>query len=191
MSDEYTSGGAALSEDGKYRYRLWREWRGTHDILNWRQIDKDWSVPLSCVFVMLNPSTADASIDDPTIRRCVGFAKAWRFERLEVVNLFAFRATDPKQLLALRHSDDPVGVRNQEFVQQAIADAGRIVCAWGSHGDHLGQDETMLGWLGARQCHALGLTKDGHPKHPLYLRTDEQLVAFNGRRPAELQRKRP
>lgn len=143
--------------------------------------------PKRCVFVMLNPSTADGNEDDPTIRRCVNFAKQWGFDRLEVVNLFAYRATDPKQMLAVSPDIDPVGFENQAAVREALDHAGLIVCAWGAHGGHLGQDETMLGWIEADNwCDApvvaLGLTKDGHPRHPLYLRADAPRAPFKGRK---------
>lgn len=175
MSD-YVAKGAAISRDGKYRYRLWREWRGAGD-LHCRVAGDERG---ACVFVMLNPSTADGETDDPTIRRCVNFAKAWKFERLEVLNLFAYRATDPKALLALNHDDDPVGPKNLEAFDFVIrsGSAGTIVCAWGAHGAHIGQDETALGWMGDRKRFALGLTKDGHPRHPLYLPANSRLTEF-------------
>lgn len=175
---DYTDKHAILSGDSKYRYLLRREWRGTHEPKNWRWFGakdgegKPLGEPKAALFVMLNPSTADAEQDDPTTRRCVGFAKAWKFERLEVVNLFAYRATDPRALLKLGHDDDPVGWRNQEYIRDASFRAGLIVCAWGAHGAHLGQDETVLGWLaGDAPIVALARTKDGHPKHPLYIPT--------------------
>lgn len=195
MSAAYIASGATISACGRYRYRLWREWRGTHDTKNWRwmtdargQVCKDGAglnlgEPWSCVFIMLNPSTADGKHDDPTIRRCVAFAKAWKFERMEVVNLFAYRATDPRELLRLGHDDDPVGAENQRHIEDATVRSKRIVCAWGAHGGHLDQDETVLGWLVQHQgsdCVALGLTKDGKPRHPLYMRTDAQPVPFGG-----------
>jgi len=181
---DYIQTGADISACGKYRYALWREWRGTHDPKNWKwQGFKDGAgqqvgEPKACLFIMLNPSTADGATDDPTIRRCVAFAKAWKFERLEVVNLFAYRATSPKNLLALNHSDDPVGDRNQHWVERLAYEAGLIICAWGAHGGHLGQDETLLGWLGDRPRHALGFTASGRPKHPLYLKADTPLVSM-------------
>jgi hypothetical protein len=184
VKSKYTDAGAVISACGRYRYLLWREWRGTHDRKNWHWYGErdgngaEYGQPKACVFVMLNPSTADGETDDPTIRRCVAYAKAWRYERLEVVNLFALRATDPRVLLALQHWDDPVGVDNQHYIERAAHDAGVIVCAWGAHGGHIGQDETVLGWIG-RRTYALGTTKAGHPKRPLYLRSDAPLVHFS------------
>ncbi len=183
---EYASKGAEISADGKYRYRLWREWRGTHDPLNWRWLrdakgevckdgeGKPMGEPRSVLFIMLNPSTADAYVDDPTIRRCVGYAKAWKYERMEVVNLFAYRATDPRELLKLGHDDDPVGVDNQRHVEMAVARAGFMVCAWGIHGSHLEQDKTMMGWITGwnKPITCLALTKTGMPRHPLRLHAD-------------------
>ena len=181
---DYVSKGAIISKWGTYRYQLWREWRGTHDAKNWHwhgYRDGDGHAvgePMSCLFVMLNPSTADGNEDDPTIRRCVAFAKAWKYERLDVVNLFAYRATDPRALKRLNHNDDPVGVDNQHYVEGLARRAGIIVCAWGAHGTHLSQDETMLGWLGARPLHALGFTNAGQPRHPLYLKSDARPTLF-------------
>ncbi len=193
----YINAGAVISPCERYRYRLWREWRGSASDENWRSLTDDdgqravdggghaLGEPKSCVFVMLNPSTADGKQDDPTIRRCVAFAKRLKFDRLEVINLFAHRATNPKELLALNHDDDPVGPNNLRQVAAVLDGAGLIVCAWGAHGCHLGQDETMLGWLA--DCDApvvaLDLTKDGHPRHPLYLRSDAEPRPFNGARP--------
>jgi hypothetical protein len=178
----YTSAGALMSPDKKYRYLLWREWRGTHDPKNWEWFDKgtphEYGEPKACVFVMLNPSTADGEVDDPTIRRCVGFAKAWNYERLEVVNLFAYRATDPKMLLALRHYDNPEGERNAEMVAEVTARAGIVICAWGAHGSHLGQDETALGWFATKKYYALGTTAKRQPKHPLYLPATAKPVLY-------------
>lgn len=190
--DSYIDAGATISTCGRYRYRLWREWRLHPRPAHWDMWTDERGLPVvdgnghqlgtpkSCVFVMLNPSTADGKSDDPTIRRCVGFAKSWGYDRLEVVNIFAYRATNPRDLLALNHADDPVGWRNEEYVRQVIARhrLGVIVCAWGAHGGHLGQDETMLGWIGSLPRFALGLTAGGHPRHPLYVPYRAPLVAF-------------
>jgi hypothetical protein len=177
----YTDSGAAISACGRYRYLLWREWRdiASHNDANWRVLKgdgKEYREPKSCVFVMLNPSTADGEIDDPTIRRCVAFAKREKFERLEVVNLFAYRATNPRDVLALKHPADPVGSENQRWVTMSAQDSGLIICAWGAHGSHLGQADTMRGWLIDHPQYALGFTADGHPRHPLYLKADAPLL---------------
>lgn len=186
MPTSYIDKGAILSADGRYRYFLWREWHGTHDPKNWEWIygkDGDGNPlgqPKACVFIMLNPSTADGDVDDPTIRRCVSYAQRWKYERLEVVNLFAYRTTKPNEMLALNHDDDPVGSRNQEYFDRIIESAGIIICAWGAHGGYLGQDETAMGWLGGKMVYALGLTKDGYPRHPLYLKSEADPQKFSG-----------
>lgn len=198
---EYVNAGAALSACGTYRYRLWREWRGAASSANWVWLEgEDGAIardgtgdeiggPKSVVFIMLNPSTADGAQDDPTIRRCVGFAKSWGFDRMEVVNLFAFRATQPRELLALKHYDEPWGIDNRLYIDRLLdgdidEEVGLIVCAWGAHGKHLGQDEVVLGWLtshwniGDIPITALRLTQDGSPCHPLYLPADLRPVRF-------------
>ncbi len=117
---------------------------------------------------MLNPSTADAAADDPTIRRCIGFARAWGFGALEVVNLFAYRATRPADLFA---ADDPVGPRNDRFVRAAARSAAMVVAAWGVHGTRRGRDADVLATLRILgSVHCLGTTKRGQPRHPLFVR---------------------
>lgn len=178
---EYVERGASISACGKYRFSLWREWRGAANRANWRWYGcKDGNgaelgVPLSCLFVMLNPSTADADKDDPTIRRCVGFAKALKFDRLEVVNLYAFRATDPKDLFAA--GDAIHHHQNQEYIEQAARDSGIIICAWGAQGEDF-QAETVRGWMHTKEHFALGFTKGGKPKHPLYLPGGTQPISM-------------
>ena len=135
----------------EYRYSLWREW--------------DMSDSRYAMFVGLNPSTADEVNDDPTIRRCIGFAKAWGFGALCMANAFAYRATDPKVMKAAAF---PIGGDNDRWLKSCAAEAGVIIAAWGVHGDHMGRD-SQLKLLLPRLQH-LGLTKHGHPKHPLYLR---------------------
>lgn len=113
---------------------------------------------------MLNPSTADAALDDPTLRRCVTFAKAAGFSALQVVNLFAYRASDPAQL---RTAPDPVGPDNDDYLRRALTTPGVKVAAWGVHSrpDRVGLVKSIAG--GALHC--LGVTRDGHPRHPLYV----------------------
>jgi len=141
------TGGATFSRDRRYRYRLWRRWDRGRPVV---------------AFVMLNPSTADARRDDPTIRRCVGFAQRWGYGGIEVVNLYAYRATDPRALRTVR---DPVGPGNRRHMRRALRRAALVVLAWGAnaHGDRL---------TGVGQAHCLGLTRAGQPRHPLYLRRD-------------------
>jgi hypothetical protein len=118
---------------------------------------------------MLNPSTATESVLDPTVRRCMGFSRQWGCGGLRVVNLFALRATDPKQL---KEAQDPVGPENDKCIKAAVASAELVVCAWGTHGKLLGRGAAVQKLLAYRHLHHLGLTKEGHPKHPLYLKKD-------------------
>ena len=164
---------AIISECGKYRYALHRQ-LGMEN-------------RKSCLFIMLNPSTADGSQDDPTIRRCVGFAKSWGCDRLFVANLFAWRATDPKELRKNGvGGGDIFGPENKDWIE-ALCDVvthrdeerGPIVCAWGPKGRYLRQDEQVKGWLEetyALQC--LGRSKDGSPRHPLFMPKAVQLERF-------------
>jgi hypothetical protein len=124
---------------------------------------------------MLNPSTADAEVDDPPIRRCMGFSPSWVAGGICVANLFALRSTDPAMLYQCA---DPVGPKYNETI--GIATAGRrVIVAWGYHGAHLQRDRAVLTLLSDRMVEALAVTKDGYPKHPLYVagstvpRTDE------------------
>jgi hypothetical protein len=154
------TGGAAFSRDRRYRYRLWRRW--------------DRSRP-AIAFCMLNPSTADARRDDPTIRRCIGFARDWGYGGIEVVNIFALRATDPR---ALRSAHDPVGPRNDAFMLRA-ARRSPVVIAWGVHGALRDRGATALRLFGPRtRVLALGRTRSGAPRHPLYLRRDVEAVEY-------------
>jgi hypothetical protein len=116
-------------------------------------------------FIGLNPSTADEKRDDPTIRRCIGFAlRDWGFARLEVLNLFAFRATKPTALLA---ADDPVGPENDSTIAEVLDAADLVVCVWGAFPNG-GRSAGVLELVDAPHC--LGVTKNGSPRHPLYVR---------------------
>lgn len=152
MGSDGIARGAYLSEDGRYRYELTRTW-GDGDRLLW---------------IMLNPSTADACVDDPTIRRVIGFSRSWGFSGAIVANLFAARATIPA---ALRGFDDPVGPANDAMLAKLAKRSPFAVCAWGAWAGIKGRDREVLALLRSVGCLArcLGTTKGGAPKHPLYL----------------------
>lgn len=122
-----------------------------------------------CLFIMLNPSTATTIYDDPTIRKCMKFCRTWKFGWLHVVNLFDYRATAPKDMLA---ATDPCSEVNMEFIEQQARAADLIVCAWGKHGSHRGQAGAVRRLLAGLDLHYLALNKDGSPRHPLYVRDD-------------------
>jgi hypothetical protein len=155
----YLSNLAVISEDEQYRYELRRRWADGHE----------------AHFVMLNPSTADAQEDDPTIRRCVGFASSWGFGALVVTNLFAFRATNPRELF---EQEDPTGPENDSHVRNAAETAAITVLAWGSHGDFLNRDSEVLKLLAGVPTFALHVTRNGSPGHPLYLSKASDLKVF-------------
>lgn len=148
--------GALFSDDRRHRYLLWRRWA--------------LGVEFSdlAVFIGLNPSTADEQKDDPTIRRCIGFAKAWGFPGLMMLNAFAYRATLPVDMFA---QSDPVGLQNDFWINWAAGQSRIVVAAWGVHGAHRGRQDELRAMLAANgvKLHHLGLTKHGFPKHPLYL----------------------
>ncbi len=147
--------------DGEYRYSLTRPWDETGPVGGWR-----------IAWVMLNPSTADATLDDPTIRRCIAFSQAWGFRSLIVVNLFALRATDPREI---RKHPDPVGRFNNHHIVEAMENSNKTVCAWGAGGDYMDRPDEIRHLIPMNQLFHLGLTKDGHPKHPLYLPSNTEL----------------
>ncbi len=131
---------------------------------------------------MLNPSTATASADDPTIRRVVGFSRAWGFGSAEVVNLFALRAANPRLLV---DSTDPVGPANDEAIAAAVSAADEVIAAWGNHGTienpltGLPRDEEVLELMARGEpWHCLGTTRHRQPRHPLYMPADSNLVEF-------------
>lgn len=153
---------ATISGCGNYRYTLGRQWAEA------RALD----------IIMLNPSTADAALDDPTIRRCIGFAKRDGFGGIRVMNLFAYRSSSPAEMLAQL---DPWGRDNSGHLREMLIGAARanapVLAAWGVHGVR-----GMAKWVqdharhyGARLV-CLGRTNGGHPRHPLYVRGDQPFV---------------
>jgi len=118
------------------------------------------------MFIGLNPSTADEIQDDPTVRRCIGFAKRWGFGGLCMTNIFACRATDPIVMLAV---PAPVGPENDKYLLECAQSAGLVVAAWGNDGTHLERDKQVLYLLKHQTLFCLGETKLGQPRHPLYV----------------------
>lgn len=185
--------GASFDRTRRYRYRLTRLWDAARPTLG---------------VIMLNPSTADARRDDPTIRRCMGLARAWGYGGIEVVNLFAWRTRTPA---ALRRVADPVGRRNDAWLRRLARRGADVLFAWGAHGALRGRDAAVLNLLDAvrgggaaapqatahsavapvdavrggraaarrrRRRLCLGLTKCGRPRHPLYVRADARPIDF-------------
>ena len=150
--------GATLSDCNTYRYQLWRVW--------------DESRPL-LAFIMLNPSTASHNNDDPTIRRCMRFAATSGYGGIQVMNLFAYRATDPAELPS---DERAIGPDNDSYLQALRATNRDVVLAWGTKGAHLKRNEQVAAMFPNAYC--LDRTKDGHPKHPLYIRADAKLIRF-------------
>lgn len=153
---------AAFSDCETYRYYLRRTW--------------DRSLSRVC-FVLCNPSTATEIVNDPTITRCIGFAKAWDCGGIDIVNIFALRSTDPAALYKAR---DPIGEHNDEAIKEAVARCRITMVAWSNHGK-----------LDARGCRVakmiaplsntiwcFGLTGSNYPKHPLYLKSDSKPQAL-------------
>lgn len=158
-------GSAVLSDCGTYRYKLRRSW--------------DTGKPV-CLWVMLNPSTADADRDDPTIARCQGFSRSWGYGGLIVVNLYALRATDPHQL---RRHPDPVGDANDGHIHTAVLGTDTVVCAWGTHPFAARRAHAVAGILRSAiprpaRVRCLGVTASGAPRHPLYTPGATGLIPF-------------
>lgn len=162
--------GAALSQCARYRYLLYRMWGNPE------------SKPLAG-FVMLNPSTADAKEDDPTIRRCVRFARDWGCSGIVVANLYAFRAKNPADL---RKAEDPVGPDNAEALVALALECSPVVCAWGTNVARmkdrrdLAVYDLLADYASPFSVMCLGKTKAGHPRHPLYLPASTPLVPYFG-----------
>ncbi|MCW8140634.1 MAG: DUF1643 domain-containing protein [Planctomycetota bacterium] len=154
---------ARLSPCGLYRYTLERHWDRSRG---------------HALLVLLNPSTADATQDDPTLRRGVGFAEEWGYGGVVFVNLFAFRSTDPR---ALKNAVDPVGPDNDGHLLAQAARASTIVLAWGAHGTLLQRDRHVLRLLtegGHAKLMTFGTTANGSPRHPLYVAKGTPLVKY-------------
>lgn len=166
---------AVFSPCERYRYRLTRNLTGgpTPTLPSGAR---------SVTFCMLNPSTATASADDPTIRRCIGYARAWGYAQLIVVNVYGLRSTDPKGLWKV---DDPVGADNNAAILQAARESHLVVAAWGRHAaPERARMVCSIVRLGdpasSGKLHALKLNKDGSPAHPLYLKSSSTPIPWSG-----------
>jgi hypothetical protein len=164
----YTSAGATFGGVGDmYRYTLWREW--------------DTAKP-TVVFIMLNPSTADDTTLDPTLRRCLGYSMQWGYGRMEILNLFALRSTNPSKL---KTCSDPVGPQNNLQISWACKRDRLIIAGWGAHGGLYSQDLKIVNIV-TRGCgkdlYCLQMTGGGFPGHPLYLKRGLEPVIY---RPAQ------
>lgn len=167
--------GAAFSPDRRYRWSLYRRWAEGGSVL----------------FICLNASTADETKDDPTVRRCVNFARDWGYGAMSVGNLFGLRSMDPNLLYT---TFDPIGLENDYRLSVMAKDADRIVLAWGNHGKCRGRAEQVTAMLKApalfwalrdrsviwpaKPLYCFGVNKSGEPVHPLYQRRDTRLVRY-------------
>ena len=177
MSSKAIKTGARFSPCRTWRYKLWRRWSPAGPMV---------------AFIGLNPSTADEINDDPTVRRCLGFARRWGFGGMYMLNVFAYRSTNPRALMA---AADPVGPRNGAALRTTCRRCDMVVVCWGVWGRLCDRGEVVIELLGGMPIHCLGTTREGHPKHPLYLRSSTMPVRFprggdaaaereNGRRPS-------
>jgi hypothetical protein len=161
---------ALMSRDGRYRYSLGRHWNPSKP---------------ACLFIMLNPSTADARKNDRTVTRCLAFAKSWGYGGFYVANLFAYRTSKPSEM---KRAANPVGAKNrihlERLAKKVKRSGGVCIAAWGRHGSHNNQDKIVVSRfkkLGIG-LYFLALTKDGFPKHPLYLRGDLHPTGWTSQR---------
>lgn len=147
---------AIISQYGKYRYQLSRIW--------------DEERP-KVLFIMLNPSTADDDVDDPTIRRVINFAKSWNFGGVFVGNLYAFRSTDPKRL---KNEDNPTGDDNLQHITKLIGSVEKVIYAWGNNER---EPDWLVNLVDTPYC--IDVSKNGIPKHPLYLKGDSKYKLYS------------
>jgi hypothetical protein len=162
---------AVFDASGQYRYVLWRRWH-----IDSRNASNASNASNAIAFVMLNPSTADHRQDDPTIRACMQFAQVWGYSTLAVVNLFAYRATQPQQLQQAAH---PIGAENDRYLIDIGQAADQIVIAWGNWGCLQERDRTVLELLTPyAPLYCLGQNRTGQPRHPLYVSRRTELKPY-------------
>jgi hypothetical protein len=162
MNDLFLERDAVISDCGRYRYLLRRTWN--HDRPR-------------ALFIMLNPSTADAEIDDPTIKSCIRLSKGLGYGSLEVVNIFGWRAADPDEL---PKQADPIGPMNERIVAAAIMRCDVVICAWGANAMAQRKANFLCNLIRSYRpaVYCLGTTKSGSPKHPLYIKSGTPLMMF-------------
>jgi hypothetical protein len=174
----------------RWRYTLWREWPSLFTLPTGHELPQSQcrmtaglppyrtdAGPPYLMVIGLNPSTADERQDDPTIRRCISFAKRWGFGALCMTNLFAWRDTDPE---AMKRVPDPVGPENDQWLSRASEGAGLILAAWGTHGTRRQRDRDAMDALVSawHKLHALKTNTDGTPSHPLYIPANTVPASF-------------
>lgn len=164
--------GADFSPCRKYRYTLFRAWWDDGLFVNRDRLNY-------AMFIGLNPSTADETKNDPTIRRCIGFAARWGYNGLCMANLFAFRSTDPRNMKAC---ENPIGHENDRWISAYGCGAGIIIAAWGVNGGFMGRDEDVLKLVDGSKLKCLRLTKGGFPEHPLYVPRNTEPQKFHNDR---------
>lgn len=163
----YTSKSAIISPCERFRFLLTREWNNTR---------------LACAFIGLNPSTADATLDDPTIRRCVNFAWEWGYGYLHMLNLVPYRSTDPDAMFTWMAENGSAEWldRNIEEASRIFQQADIVIAAWGAPGSKLQQFKQPLIDAAGDKLFMLDSTKSGEPRHPLYLRKDLRAIPYRG-----------
>ncbi len=157
MKDVFHSS-AIFSPCRKYRYTLTRIWNGNKPLAS---------------FIGLNPSTADEIKNDPTVTRCINYAKRWGYGGIIMLNIFAFRATVPKML---KSAAEPIGKDTDVWITAKSQETDLTIACWGTHGEFMDRGKEVLKLLNDFKC--LGITKHGYPKHPLYLRNDLEPIDF-------------
>lgn len=174
FSSDYA--GAVFDSKRIYRYVLWRLWNRK-------------SAPL--ITIMLNPSTADEEVLDPTVKKCIKWAQAWGYGGIYVLNAFALRSTDPELLVEFAQKGrDPIGPENDFHIIETLAEHSdaRVIVGWGKHAALLNRQQRMVELLAGRALYCLGVNKDGSPEHPLYvaLATQPKVWRFPGDKGNEL-----
>ena len=142
--------GAKFSPDRIHRYSLWRNWERSKGV---------------AMFIGLNPSTADEIKNDPTVTRCINYAKQWGYGGMIMSNIFAYRATDPK---VMKTAKDPIGPDTDQWLFKSAEISDLIVAAWGNHGGFMDRGKNVFQLFKGIDLHCLAMNKTGHPKHPLY-----------------------